>query len=107
MDTTSILMVYCTAPDHASAERIASAVVERGLAACVNMVPSITSVYRWQGTIQRDTECLLLIKTTQVQFERLERHILSLHPYELPEIIAVKVAAGHSAYLNWVHQQCS
>ncbi len=96
------ILVLCTCPDETSAERIATALVEERLAACVNRVPGIASTYRWQGKVCRDHEQLLLIKTTHDGFDALRTRILALHPYELPEVIAVDIAAGHAPYLDWI-----
>ncbi|GMR09047.1 MAG: divalent-cation tolerance protein CutA [Gammaproteobacteria bacterium] len=99
-------IVLCTCPDRASAEIIATAVVERGLAACVNIVPDLTSIYKWQGKLDRASELLLLIKSTASVYEQLQQTIQSLHPYELPEIIAVPIEAGFPPYLNWIDDSC-
>jgi periplasmic divalent cation tolerance protein len=96
------IVVLCTCPDEASAERIASVLVEERLAACVNRVPGISSTYRWQGKVDRARECLLLIKTTSERFDALRERIVALHPYELPEVIAVDIALGHAPYLAWI-----
>jgi len=96
------IVVLCTCPDEAAAERIASALVEERLAACVNRVPGIASTYRWQGKVDRAHECLLLIKTTSERFDALRERIVALHPYELPEVIAVDIALGHAPYLAWI-----
>lgn len=72
------------------------------LAACVNRVPGISSTYRWQGAVTTEREELLLIKTTARRFEALKSRLLELHPYELPELIAIPVERGHDAYLEWV-----
>lgn len=100
--TTAAILALCTCPDEAAAERIATALVEERLAACVNRVPGIASTYRWQGKVCRDHEQLLLIKTTRERFEALRARIVALHPYELPEVIAVDIAAGHAPYLDWI-----
>ena len=96
------LVVFCTCPDQASAERIAATVVEERLAACVNMLPGLTSIYRWREQIQRDTELLLLLKTQGAVYPLLEARIHELHPYDVPEIIALPVRMGSSAYLDWI-----
>lgn len=96
------LVVFCTCPDQASAERIATTVVEERLAACVNILPGLTSIYRWQGQAQRDTELLLLLKTQDEVYPLLEVRIRELHPYDVPEIIALPVRMGSSAYLDWI-----
>ncbi|MBL8299873.1 MAG: divalent-cation tolerance protein CutA [Rhodanobacteraceae bacterium] len=98
----SVLTVYCCVPDIEVADRIARALVQEGLAACVNRLPGVVSTYRWNGEIRADTELLLLVKTTRARFEALRARIVTLHPYELPEIIAVDVTLGHEPYLAWV-----
>ncbi len=100
----TVLLCYCTCPDAASAQRIAETLVGERLAACVNQLPGIRSIYRWQGAIHTDNEELLLIKTTDARLAALERRLLELHPYAVPELIAVPVAQGHEAYLDWVRQ---
>jgi periplasmic divalent cation tolerance protein len=100
-----IRLVYCTCPDAATGQRIADALVGERLAACVNLLPGVTSVYRWQGQVEQASEILLLIKTTADRFEALSARVLELHPYELPEVIAVEVRAGLPAYLDWVAAQ--
>jgi len=102
--TTDVLLAFCTCPDEATATRIAEALVTERLAACVNRLPTLTSVYRWQGKIERDTETLLLIKTTDVRFDALCERLSDLHPYELPEIIATPVTKGLPEYLQWVSE---
>ena len=89
-------------PDRESGERISRVLVEEHLAACVNLVPGLSSIYRWQGEIQQDQECLLLIKTTAERFEVLADRLRGLHPYDVPEIIALPIGAGDPAYLNWI-----
>jgi len=100
----SALIAYCCVPDQDVADRIARAVVEEGLAACVNRLPGVVSTYRWEGQTRVDAELLLLIKTTRARFEALRARIVALHPYELPEVIAVDVALGHEPYLAWLTQ---
>jgi periplasmic divalent cation tolerance protein len=89
-------------PDRAAAERLADVLVEQRLAACVNVLAPCRSVYRWQGALQRDEEHPVLIKTAGERYADLESAIRGLHPYELPEIIAVPVERGLAAYLAWV-----
>ncbi len=96
------LLVYCACPDQATAERIAATLVDERLAACVNLLPGATSLYRWQGQIQRDAETLLMIKTRSAVYRLLETRISELHPYEVPEIIALPIQAGSAHYLNWI-----
>lgn len=97
-----IQLVLCTAPDTGTARRIASALVEYRLAACVNLISGIESIYRWEGKVQSDAEVLLMIKARAADYPLLETRIRALHPYELPEIIAVPLSAGLPAYLEWV-----
>ena len=95
-------MLYCTCPDDEVAERIATELVTRGLAGCVNRIPGLTSTYRWEGELRSGTEVLLLIKTAASRSAELTAELLRLHPYELPEIIAVPVVGGHQAYIDWI-----
>ena len=99
---TNLQLVLCTVPDRDSAEQIAEALVSEHLAACVNIVPGIASVYRWKGAVEKDEELLLLIKTGQSVYKPLERRIRALHPYELPEIIAVPIQTGQTDYTKWI-----
>lgn len=99
-----LFIVLCTAPDKACAERIAEHLVTQRLAACVNLIPGIESVYEWQGKVERDHEVLLLIKTPPHAYAALQEAIVQLHPYETPEIIALPVETGLSSYLSWAHQ---
>jgi periplasmic divalent cation tolerance protein len=100
--TTDYQIVFNTCPDAATARTIATALVERGLAACVNIVPGVESVYQWKGQIENSSELLLIIKTRSECYAALEQAIQALHPYELPEIIALPLAAGLPAYLEWI-----
>ena len=99
------MLCLSTCPDTETAAKIARLLVEERLAACVNRLPGVLSTYRWQGEIREDAEVLLLIKTTATRLAALERRLLELHPYQVPELIAVPVAQGHAAYLDWVRQQ--
>ena len=96
------LLVLTNLPDRAAAERLAELVVEKNLAACVNILAPCRSVYRWQGAVQHDEEHPMLIKTTTERYGALEQVLRSGHPYELPEIIAVPIERGLPAYLDWV-----
>ncbi|MBC8119123.1 MAG: divalent-cation tolerance protein CutA [Burkholderiaceae bacterium] len=100
-----VLLVLTNCPDEGVADRIALALVEQGLAACVNRCPPVHSIYRWQGSVERASEVPLLIKTTRDRYAEVERAILQLHPYDLPEIIAVPITAGHAGYLRWLTEQ--
>lgn len=102
MSEARVQLVLCTVPDREVARRIARTLVDEKLAACVNIVPGLHSTYRWQGAVESADEVLLLVKTTAVRFASLRDRLVALHPYELPEVIAVDVAAGLPAYLEWV-----
>ena len=97
----SALLVFCTCPDDDTAARIARALVERRLAACVSRSP-VRSVYRWKDAIESGDEVQLVIKSTAARYDALERALRALHPYELPEILAVEAAAGLAGYLDWI-----
>ena len=96
------LLCFCTCPDDASAERLATALVEERLVACATLLPAARSIYRWQGAIEQADEVLLLLKTTHARYPALEARLPALHPYELPELVAVESTAGLPAYLQWV-----
>ncbi len=98
-------LVLTTCPDTESAERIATFLVEQRLAACVNILPGIRSIYRWKGELTKDNELLLVIKSRADRFDTLKQSIIGHHPYELPEVIAVSVSEGHLPYLSWIDSQ--
>lgn len=104
---TDVLVVLTTAGSDEQAGQIASALVEERLAACVNILGGVASVYRWKGQVTRDDERLLLIKTTEPLFETVRTRIRALHSYELPEIIALRIAAGDDAALDWIRDAVS
>jgi len=96
------LLVLTNLPDRAAAEKLADALVGERVAACVNILAPCRSVYRWQGAVQHDEEHPVLIKTTEERYAALEGAIRAHHPYELPEVIAVPIAHGLPAYLEWI-----
>ena len=96
------LLVLTNLPDRASADRLADSLIERRLAACINILAPCRSVYRWKGAVQHDEEHPMLIKTTAARYSEVEAAIRAGHPYELPEIIAFPVERGLAAYLEWV-----
>lgn len=102
---TRTLLVLCTCPTAEEAERLAGALLEARLAACVTRLPGAQSWYRWQGAVESAQEWLLLIKTTAERYETLERTLASLHSYEVPEILAFEASAGLPAYLTWIDQE--
>jgi periplasmic divalent cation tolerance protein len=100
-DSEDVVVVLVTSPcDQASA--IAHHLVEKRLAACVNIIPEIRSVYRWEDNIEDESECLLFIKTTKVMYEAVSVGVREVHPYSVPEIIAVPLIDGYDGYLRWV-----
>ena len=98
----SALLVLTNLPDRAAAERLGDMLIEKQLAACVNILAPCRSVYRWKGSVQHDEEHPMLIKTTADRYQALQQAIRDGHPYELPEIIAVPVERGLPEYLQWV-----
>lgn len=101
---TGAIVVLTNCPSEDVAERIATALVENRLAACVNRLAPVRSTYRWQGKIERETEVPLLIKTTAARYPEVEAAIRALHPYTVPEIIALPVHAGNAPYLLWLDE---
>jgi periplasmic divalent cation tolerance protein len=97
-----VMLALSTCPDEDSARRIAAALVGERLAACVNRVPGLHSTYFWNGRLQDEPEILLIIKTTAGRLAALEARLKALHPYELPELVAIPVEGGNERYLNWV-----
>jgi periplasmic divalent cation tolerance protein len=100
-----VFVVLSTFPNPDKAAEIARVLVDERLAACVNLVPTVRSIYRWQGAVSDDTETLAVIKTTRDRYDALAARLRELHPYEVPEMLAFDVAAGHAAYLSWVSEQ--
>jgi len=105
VDPREIIVVLTNLPDRAAATRLATLLVERRHAACINILAECTSLYRWEGRVKTDTEVPMLIKTSRSAYPRLEQEILANHPYELPEIVSVPLGAGLPAYLDWVASQ--
>src|SRR5947209_4545822 len=102
-----ILLVFTTWPDIEMARAAAHTLVEEKLAACGNVVPGVESIYRWQGKIETGAEIIVIFKTVATSYARLEARVRQLHPYEVPEIVAVPVEAGLPDYLGWVRASCS
>ncbi len=102
MRDSEVSVVLVTAPDGDTAERLGRALVEERLAACVNVVPAIKSIYRWEGEVETDAEVLLVIKTSTRGCESLRRRVVELHPYDTPEVLALDVRDGSREYLDWV-----
>lgn len=95
-------LVLCTCPDRDTARQLAEQLVGQHLAACVNIVPGLESIYTWQGKVERDNEVLLIIKTRQDRYAQVEETLLQHHPYELPEILRVSLTGGLRGYLHWI-----
>jgi len=101
------VVAFSTVGKAEDGERIARALVERRLAACVNVVPGVVSVYRWKGEVCRDQELLLVIKTRRERLDALREALVGLHPYDVPELVALPIVAGHEPYLAWVDDSVS
>lgn len=97
-------VAFSTVGSAEDAERVARALVERRLAACVNVVPGVVSIYRWKGAVEREEEHLLVIKTRAERLPALREALVALHPYEVPELVALDVADGHPPYLAWLDE---
>ena len=102
-----LVLVLCTVPDEATAQNLAKGLVEERLAACVNAIPGLTSVYRWQGKVEIDSEVQLLIKTRRGRFDELATWLEANHPYDVPEIIALAAEQVSDSYLAWAVEQTS
>ena len=100
--SADLQIVLCTTPDRETAELIADTLASQQLAACVNTLPGITSGYRWKARVEQSEELLLVIKTSQTVWPMLEAQIQALHPYELPEIVAVPIKTGEAEYIQWL-----
>lgn len=98
-----MLVVFSTFPDEATARKICAALVAEGVAACANILPQVTSIYRWQGELKEEGETLAILKLPAGGFPALEEKLTALHPYEVPEIVALPVAAVNAEYLKWVN----
>lgn len=97
-----VLVCLSTCPDPESARMLAETLVDESLAACVNQLPGVTSTYRWQGRLHSDAEILLVIKTSADRFDALRERLVALHPYDVPELIALPATGGYAPYLDWV-----
>ncbi|MFH1727473.1 MAG: divalent-cation tolerance protein CutA [Pseudomonadota bacterium] len=100
------ITVFVTAPNKDVGEKIASVLLEKKLVACVNIVDNITSMYWWKGKLCKDNECFLMMKTIAGNFNKVKETVLEHHPYEVPEIISIKIKDGHVDYLDWIKHSC-
>ena len=107
MSETGVLCVFCSCPDLETANTLAEQLVNNHLAACVNVLPAVTSFYRWQDRLEQDSEVLLVIKCAEHSWQSLHDYVLSEHPYDNPELIAVPVDRGSVKYLDWVLSDCA
>jgi len=98
------IVVFITCAKKAEAEKISEELVRNGLAACVNVVPEISSIFSWKGKLEKSGELLLMAKTRLSSFEELEKRVKAMHSYEVPEIIALPIACGNDAYMNWLDE---
>ncbi|MFZ0255609.1 MAG: divalent-cation tolerance protein CutA [Gammaproteobacteria bacterium] len=101
-EASPYILVLSTCPDEATAERLAANLIDAKLAACVNILGPLRSIYRWQGAVQKDDEMLLIVKTHLGRYPEVERLIVQQHPYELPEVVQVAIGGGSAAYLSWI-----
>jgi len=101
---SSPILVYISTSNQNEAENIANYLVENHLVACVNIIPAITSVYRWEGKVQKDSELLLICKTNKEKYKLIERLVLEMHSYDNPEIICTDISCGSPQYLNWIKE---
>uniref|UniRef100_A0AC34FQQ6 Divalent-cation tolerance protein CutA n=1 Tax=Panagrolaimus sp. ES5 TaxID=591445 RepID=A0AC34FQQ6_9BILA len=105
MTSAIFSVVYVTVPNAEIANKIARSAVEAKLAACVNIVPGIKSIYEWQGKIEEENELLLILKTKTSELDRLKEHVLKNHPYDVPEFISLPIESGSEPYLKWINEQ--
>ncbi|HEV3409153.1 MAG TPA: divalent-cation tolerance protein CutA [Chthoniobacterales bacterium] len=105
--TEDVLLVLSTFPDAETARRISTELVNEKLVACANLLPPVQSIYSWQGKLEEGAETLVFFKTTAARFPDLQAKLRELHPYEVPEIIALKLSDGLPDYLRWVDESCS
>lgn len=103
--STDTLLVLTTCPDNSAAERLATALIDLRLAACVSRVPGLASWYRWEGRVARDDEVLLLVKTSRDRYADMATKLTELHPYEVPEVLAFEAGEGLAAYVDWVRAE--
>jgi periplasmic divalent cation tolerance protein len=103
MKSKIVVLVTCGGME--TAEKISKALIEKRLAACVNIISGVRSLYRWEGKVQDDNEWLMLIKTREECFEELKALVLDLHPYEVPEIVSLPIGKGHQEYLAWIERE--
>ena len=99
---SNVYLILSTIDDHATASRLSRQLVEEGLVACVNIVSGLISTYRWEDEIRQEEEYLMILKTSGHSLARTQARLVELHPYEVPEVVAIPVESGHQAYLDWI-----
>lgn len=104
-ESTDVLVAYCTFPSEEKAMQVCKTLVDERLVACINVLPQVRSVFRWEGKVEDEPEVLALLKTTSQAVDALSKRIAELHPYDCPEVIAAPIVAGHAPYLSWVHDE--
>jgi periplasmic divalent cation tolerance protein len=102
---SEIIIVFVTVPGLREGSRISKAILTSRLAACVNVIPGVQSIYKWKGKIVQEKEAMLVLKTTRLRYRKLEQKIKELHPYEVPEVIAIPLICGSSQYVEWVTRE--
>ena len=101
----SVLVVLTTAPGVEDATRIGRILIDERLAACANVMPGLTSIFRWEGDVQEEAEVLVLLKTTEERLEELRARLVEVHPYDVPEVLALPVVGGEERYMSWVRDE--
>lgn len=104
-EDAALRVVLTTAPSTAAAEQLGRALVDERLAACANIVPGVTSIFRWDGAVRRESEVLVVLKTTATVEARLRARLVELHPYDVPEVLALEPVGGHAPYADWVRAE--
>ncbi len=102
---SDVLVILCTFPELSQARQVGTVLVEKQLAACVNIIPGLESLFRWEGKVCRETEVMAVIKTGRDCFSALKEALVELHPYDVPEVLALPVAGGAEAYMDWVREE--
>ena len=100
----SYIIVFCTTPSHEVSNQIAEKCIKKKIAACCNIIPGVKSIYEWEGKVEKSEEQLIIIKSTEDNFKAIENTINTIHPYDVPEIISVKINNGNELYLKWINQ---
>ncbi|MEO1856722.1 MAG: divalent-cation tolerance protein CutA [Rubritalea sp.] len=100
-----VIIVCINFPDKNCARQIGTALIEKQLAACVNIIPEIESIYRWKGKVCAEKEVMAMVKTTLSRYKQLEKYVLESHPYDVPEVVSFPLNKGSETYLNWVHDE--